>query len=480
MKVLEELGRADPGIKPVDDSSKVLGGLDQAVLWGDLGVGILVLVTGALLVPGLGFGQAMVAIVLGSAIGVALLAAGAVAGADHGVPTMVLFRPALGIRGSWAPSVLNAMQLIGWTAVELWAMSIVADLVVEKAFGFSARWLWLGLATLICTGLALWGPVGVARDYMKRYGAFVVGALMLLLTILVLTDDRISGVLTWRGAGGFPSMGLALDFVIAMPVSWLPLVADYSRFSRGPRSAGGGTFVGYALANVWIYALGALLVLVAGTTPDPSGIALGVDDIAGGLFAGAGLLFLLGLLVVETDEGFADMYSAGVSIQNVLPKLALPKAIIGVALVSVVLAAIFTMSLYESFLFLIGSVFVPLFGVLLADHFVRRRRRVQIDDLYEKDGKYWFSGGFNWTAFLPWAVGFVAYHWIAPTGPAWWINSLSTGIGSIGEKVQWLPASVPSFALAFGLTLILPSPRRRDVSSAVPSHLEKGHDEDPG
>ena len=112
-------GSTDYGIRPVPPSDRLLGGFDFAVLWGDLGIGLLVLVTGAYLVPALGFYEALGAIAAGSFIGVALLALAGVAGADHGIPTMVLFRPMLGVRGSWVPSALNALQLVGWTAVEL-------------------------------------------------------------------------------------------------------------------------------------------------------------------------------------------------------------------------------------------------------------------------------------------------------------------------------------------------------------------------
>ena len=70
------------------------------MLWGDLGIGLLVLVTGALLVPALGFAEALMVIVLGSVIGVGLLAVVGAAGTADGVPTMVLFRPILGRTGS--------------------------------------------------------------------------------------------------------------------------------------------------------------------------------------------------------------------------------------------------------------------------------------------------------------------------------------------------------------------------------------------
>jgi len=440
------------GVEPIPVEHRRLTAFDLAVLWGDLGIGLLVLVTGALLVPGLGFATAMVAIIIGSVVGVALLALASTAGAQHGVPTMVLFRPVLGIRGSWLPSVLNAAQLIGWTAVEFWAMSFVADLVSQRVFGFSARLLWLAIAAVVCTGLALWGPVDVARVWMKRFGAWVVVGICALVTVLVVFSDALSQALAAPGTGGFPTFGAALDLVIAMPISWLPLVADYSRFSRRPRSAFYGTFGGYLLANVWLYTLGVLLVLGTDATPDPAGIAAGILALAGGSVAG--LLFLIALLVGETDEAFADIYSGAVSLQNIWPRASQRGLAIAIAAVAAGLAAWLTMERYEAFLLLLGSVFVPLFGMLAADHFLNRRGHIDIDDLYRPAGSYWFTNGFRLRALVPWIAGFLVYHWVLPTGPAWWLDGVSTVLGTpLNERLPWLSASLLSFLAAFLLAL---------------------------
>ncbi|MDQ3953882.1 MAG: cytosine permease [Actinomycetota bacterium] len=447
----------DWGLDPVPPERRTLSAFDLAVLWGDLGVGLLVLVTGALLVPGLGFGAAAAAVVLGSVIGVALLALAGAAGAEHGVTSMVLLRPVLGVRGSWIPSALNALQLVGWTAVELWAMSYVADLVSRRVFGWSSQPLWLAIAAVVCTGLALWGPLGVTRVWMKRFAAWVVIAICAAVTIAVLTTDGLGEAVGRGGTGGFPTFGLALDLVIAMPVSWLPLVADYTRFGRGPRAAFAGTFGGYLVANVWLYLLGALLVLGPGAEPSPAGIATGVLAVAGGSLAG--ILFLAGLLAGETDEAFADVYSGALSLRNIWPRLSRTTATIGIAAVSSALAAWLTMERYESFLFLLGSVFVPLFGILVADHFFNRRRSVVVADLYARDGRYWFSGGVRLAALPCWIAGFVAYHWIAPTGPGWWLEWTQGVVGTpLSARWPWLSASVASFLVAFVAALALRGP----------------------
>lgn len=446
----------DPGIEPVPSQQRALGALDLAILWGDLGVGLLVLVTGALLVPALGLVQAIVAVVIGSVIGVGLLALVAAAGGAHAVPTMVLFRPVLGIRGSWIASGLNAVQLVGWVAVEFWAMSYVADLVVTRVFCVEARGVWLLLIAAVCTGLALWGPVGVTKVWLEKFGVWVITAICLAVTVLVVA----SGVPIEAGTGGFPSMGQALDLVIAMPISWLPLVADYSRFATGARPAFVGTFWGYLVANIWLYTLGSLLVLNASATPDPGGIALGILAVAGGSVAG--VLFLVGLLAGETDEAFANLYSTAVSIQNVFPRLPHRVTIVGVAVVGAALAGLLTMTAYESFLFFIGSIFVPLFGILAADHFVRRRGKLRVSDLYRSSGRYWFTSGFRISSLIPWVAGFFVFHWVNPSPLGWWTELMSGFFGPpLSTEIQWLPGSVPAFAASFLVTLALSS-RRTD------------------
>jgi putative hydroxymethylpyrimidine transporter CytX len=441
------------GIEPVPPDQKVLGARDLAILWGDLGIGLLVLVTGALLVPGLGFGAAMVAVVIGSLIGVGALASAAYAGARYGVPTMVLLRPVLGTRGSWIPSVLNGGQLVGWTAVELWAMSFVADLVIERSFGFSARWLWLGIAAIVCTALALWGPVGVTRVWLERFGAWVIFAISLVVTVLVLTSDGIGAAIARPGAGGFPTFGVAIDLVIAMPISWLPLVADYTRFTREPRAAFKGTFWGYFAANVWLYALGALLVLGPGAEPSPGAIAGGILAVAGGSLAG--LLFLVGLIVGETDEAFANIYSGAVSLQNIWPKISYRYLAVGIAIAGTALAGWLTMERYEAFLFLIGSVFVPLFGAVAA-YYLRHRGSEEIAPAAASR-----EGAFRAAPLIPWLIGFCVYHWVVPTGPSWWIDGVTAVTGTpLSERFSWLGASLPSFFAAFLVAWVLLGSRR--------------------
>ena len=434
------------GIRPVPADRRGLGGLDLGVLWFDLSIGLLVMVTGALLVPALGPPQALLAIAIGTVIGCVPLALVALAGQREGVPTMVLLRPMLGERGSFIPSAINVVQLVGWTAVEFWAMGEVASVASSRLFGFEGRAFWIVVVAVVCTALALGGPVFVVRRWLQRFGIYVLLVSAVWITVEVVRAGGGWSVWGTPSSGGLP-FWLAVDLVIVMPISWLPLAADYSRFARPGSRAAIGTYAGYAIGNAWFYALGAMLVLVTGVGADALGIGGGIVFLAGG-----GLV-LLALLVGESDNAFADIYSAAVSARNVAPRGRQAPLVLVVGAIGLVLALAFTADRYEQFLFLIGSVFVPLAAMFVADYFVRNRGRY---------GEHVVFGatGVRWASFAPWVLGFVVYQWCVPTGPQGWVDA----VGRVFDALR-LPfplfdgrvgASIPSFAVAFALALLLP------------------------
>lgn len=418
------------GIEPVPPQHRSLGFIDFFVLWSSLGIGLLVLEAGALLVPGLSLGWALLAALVGTVIGNFLLATTGVAGSDHAVPTMVLLRPVLGQRGSFLPSFLNVVQLIGWTAFEFWVIAVAANQVSQALFGFSSYGFWLAICAIWCVLLALGGPLVVVRQWLEKFGVWLVYGATAWMTIYLFIQYDIPALFGQPGTGELPFL-LAVDLVVAMPVSWLPLVADYNRFARNGRSSFWGTYLGYLLANVWFYGLGALFILTLQIAePTPANLATAIMALTGGVVA------LLVVLVDETDNAFADIYSTAVTLQNVFPRVSQRVLVIVIGGVGLALAAVLTMGRYFEFLLLIGSVFVPLFGILVADYFVLRRRELDVEDLYRERGAYWYRRGVNWIAVVAWAGGVAVYHVIA-------------------NLVPTLGASVPSFVAAFVLHLAL-------------------------
>jgi len=336
------------------------------------------------------------------------------------------------------------VQLVGWTAVEFWAMGEVANVASAQLFGFESRVFWLAVVAVVCTALAIGGPVLVVRRWLERFGIYVLLGSAVWITVEVLRGS--GAVWDSAGRGGLP-FWLAVDLVIVMPVSWLPLAADYNRFARPGSRATLGTYGGYAAGNAWFYALGVLLVLATGASADALGIGSAIVGLAGG-----GVV-LVALLVGESDNAFADIYSAAISSQNVASEAPQRGLAVAVGALGFLLALAFTAERYEQFLFLIGSIFVPLTAVFLADFFVRNRGRYGEAALFE-------SRGVRWLAFMPWVLGFVVYQWCVPTGPPGWIDAVGRVFDAVGLPFplfgSGLGASLPSFAVAFALTLLLP------------------------
>jgi NCS1 family nucleobase:cation symporter-1 len=248
----------------------------------------------------------------------------------------------------------------------------------------------------------------------------------------------------WRRDGeGGSSVLDGVDLVVSITVSWIPLVADYTRFGRTRRGSFWGTSVGYLVASLWLWGLGAVLFFTRDVT-DPA--ALPVAVAAGGLGA---VLALAAVTVDETDEAFANVYSTAVSIQNLAPQVP-QRALLALVAAGATLGAL-TIDLlsYESFLILLGSFFVPLFGVLLADWLVAGAR-------YREDDV--FRGPAVRPAMIAaWIAGFALYQWLHPAGPSWWVDALGTPPDS------GLGATLPSFVVSFALGLAVATLGKRRV-----------------
>jgi putative hydroxymethylpyrimidine transporter CytX len=412
------------GVTPVPERLRTLSGLDTGLLWGNLGISLLVLFTGTFL-AGLGLQRALLAVVVGAVLGCALLGLAGLIGFERRVPGMVLLRAPLGERGSYAPTTLNVLQNLGWAVFELYVMSLAAAALSERVFGFEGRWLWVLVFAALTLWLALAGPISFVRRWVRRFAVWVVAVSTAYLVWWALDGADVGALWSADGEGGMRFFQ-GVDLTVAMAASWLPLAADYTRFSRSRRAAFWGTGVGYFVPLALLFALGALLALSRGLA-EPAAIFTAIA--AGG--AGSAVA-LLALTVDETDEPFANVYSAAVSIQNLLPAASQRHLIYAVAGMATVGALFVDIVAYETFLFLLGSFFVPLFGVLAADFLLGAAPPVDV----------------RWSGLGAWAAGFALYQWVHPTGPEWWTELLAEVPGA-GDVT--IGASLPAFGLAFVL-----------------------------
>ncbi|HUI70909.1 MAG TPA: cytosine permease [Spirochaetia bacterium] len=432
------------GIEPVPQAQRVLGFMDYLVLWGDLGIGLLVMLAGTFLVPGLGLGKALFAILIGSLAGCLLLALIGIAGSATGAPTMVLLRPLLGVRGSYVPTVLNVFQLVGWTIFEFVVMGVAASTIARTLFGSGSYVVWTAVFAAIVILMGVGGPIGVVRQWLEKFAVWVALATGIWLTVLVFTRYDIHALVRQAGDGSL-SMGIGVDLAIALPISWLPLVADYNRFSRSAGRGFLGTMIGFFITNAWFLALGAMLLLGSKVAQEPR-------DFASAIALTAGWVALLILLADETHNAWADLYSSAVSLQNLFPKVKQRWLIVGLGAGCFLVAVFLDITRYQNFLFVIGSFFVPLFGMLAADYFVLRAGGYRVEEFYKTRGAYWYTGGLNIPALVVWLAGIAAYHLANPATlgaifPAWQ-KLVPAQLGVAG-------GSLPSFIVAFLLSLVV-------------------------
>ncbi len=432
---ITSVDHVEPSLTLDEKPPRPLGLLDQVALWGSFGMSLLLPVAAVFVlrpfgVPAMSLTAALTAVVLGSVLGAAALGLAAVPGAVTGAPAMVLLRGLFGRRGSAVPTALNLVQCVGWACLEVLIIGEAATRLTDP----SLRPLWTILAGVIATAMAIW-PLGLVRQ-LRRWAVWLV----------LLASAYLLVALTRQGLpalddGSWSGFWLAVDVVVALPVSWAPLAADYARHSRSSGAAFGGAFLGYGVACMAYFTLG-LLALVTVVTGD----TVLTDDVVAGLVAvPLGTLAVLVLLLGETDKAFGNIYSTAMSVQNLAPRVDRRVLAVLVGIVAVVVGLLIDVVAYENFLFLLGSVFVPLFAVVIVEFFVVRR---------QAGWDVSASARGSWVYVIPWAVGFATYQAINPGTVSWWASWWASTRNTVGfAPATWMSASLLSFAVAAALTL---------------------------
>jgi putative hydroxymethylpyrimidine transporter CytX len=346
---------------------------------------------------------------------------------------MVLLRGLFGRRGSVVPTVLNIVQNIGWGTIEIIVIASAATALTDDQW----RPLWVVLAGAGATVMAV-RPLGSVRWLRKVIVWLVLAATVYLFAQLL--SEPLPGLTE----GGWTGFGYATDTVIAVCVSYALLVGDYSRHSTTLKAAFFGSWVGYGVAAILYIALG----IVAYSTV----VGLDGDVIAGLLAVPAGALALLVLAVDEVDEAFANIYSTTMSVHNVAPRLDRRRVSIAVGVIATGLALVIDLRGYQAFLFLVGSVFVPLVAVLITDWFVISRGRWDLSD----------TSPARPAMFVAWLCGFVGYQLVNPGTVAGWSDLWVWVQGLIGfTPPTWLAASWFALVVAALATLGLGAAERR-------------------
>ena len=354
---------------------KRTGLFENGLIWFGAGVSIAEILTGTYLAP-LGMGKGLLAIIVGHIIGCLMLFLAGVIGGKVRKSAMETVKMSFGQKGSILFAVLNVLQLVGWTAIMIYDGALAADGVMN-----TGRWIW---CLVIGALIILWIVIGITN--LGKINTVAMAALFILTLILCKVIFTGSGV----GTPSDDSMtfGAAVELAVAMPLSWLPLISDYTREAKEPTKATWASVIVYGLVSCWMYVIGMGISIFTGES-----------DIAQIMVkAGLGIAGLLIIVFSTVTTTFLDAWSAGISSESLSKNINGKWIAIAATVIGMIGAIVYPMDDITDFLYLIGSVFAPMIAVQIADFFILHqdfsRKSVCIQNM------------------LVWVVGFIAYRWL--------------------------------------------------------------------
>lgn len=349
---------------------------ENGLIWFGAGVSIAEILTGTYLAP-LGFAKGIAAIIIGHVIGCLMLFLAGVIGGKTRQSAMETVRMSFGQKGSIFFAALNVLQLVGWTAIMIYDGALAAGGVIP-----AGRWIW---CLVIGALIILWIAIGITN--LGKINTVAMAALFILSLIICkvifIDNGNVSPAMQET-----MTFGAAVELAVAMPLSWLPLISDYTREAEEPVKATAVSAIVYGLISSWMYLIGM-----------GAAIFTGEYDIASIMVkAGLGIAGLLIIVFSTVTTTFLDAFSAGVSSEAITEKINGKTAAIVVTVIGTVAAILFPMDDITDFLYLIGSVFAPMIAIQIADYFILK-----------KDHR---DSQINLTNAVVWLVGFVLYRFL--------------------------------------------------------------------
>ena len=349
----------------------------NGLIWFGAGVSIAEILTGTYFAP-LGMGKGILAIVIGHVIGCALFFFAGLIGGRTGLSAMETVKLSFGKKGGLLFALLNVLQLVGWTAIMIYDGALATNGIFE-----TGAWVW---CLVIGALILLWILIGITNLGLVNKVAMAALFILTLVLCKVIFFDGTPGDASAFGEA--MSFGAAVELAVAMPLSWLPLVSDYTREAQKPLAATVASTLTYGLVSCWMYIIGM-----------GAAIYTGEGDIALIMVkAGLGVAALVILILSTVTTTFLDAWSAGISSESLSKRLSGKWVAVVVTVIGTAAAILFPMDDITDFLYLIGSVFAPMIAVQLADNFILKRSS--------------FGLAFDWVNLAVWLAGVALYRWL--------------------------------------------------------------------
>ena len=349
---------------------------ENGLIWFGAGLSIAEILTGTSFAS-LGFGKGILAIIIGHIIGCLMLFCAGIIGGKERKSAMDTVTMSFGADGSKFFAFLNVLQLVGWTSIMIYDGALAANGIFN-----TGNWVW---CLVIGALIILWVVIGITN--LGKINTVAMAALFILTIIMckVIFFSDTSGV---KVSGDSMSFGAAVELAVAMPLSWLPLISDYTREAKEPVKATLVSTIVYGIVSCWMYIIGM-----------GAAIFTGESDVAQIMVkAGLGIIGLLIVVFSTVTTTFLDAYSAGIASETILSKLNGKYVTIAVTVIGTVAAILFPMDDITDFMYLIGSVFAPMIAIQIADYFILKA---------DKSSKK-----VDMINAVIWVIGFVLYRYL--------------------------------------------------------------------
>ena len=383
---------------------KGTGVFSNSLIWFGAAVSIAEILTGTYFAP-LGFAKGTLAILIGHLIGCTLLFFAGYIGALSKKSAMDSTALSFGSIGAKFFALLNVIQLVGWTGIMIYDSTLSLSGIFENG-----KWIWALITGVL---IIVWILCGITNIGKFSFGVMIA---LFILTIVMCKvvffgSDKPASEITSEIAEAL-SFGQAIELAVAMPLSWLPLISDYTKEAEKPFAATFASSLTYGVVSCWMYIIGMGLAILTKET-----------DIAKIMVAaGLGKTALVVIILSTVTTTFLDAWSSAVSFKTIFNRIPEKLIAIIVTVIGTIAAILFPMDNITEFLYLIGSLFAPMIAILLADFFVLKRdyskNRVKVSRI------------------IIWIFGFIAYKLLMNT-------DLVTG------------CTVPDMILTFVATIIV-------------------------
>ncbi len=434
-------------LSPVSNRERFFTNPGFLALWASLGMGVPAVVLGATLgsdqAMGLTYIQVLLVVPIGLILGGAAIAAVGWMAADMGVPTGLLFRPGLGLAGSWVASVFQALLYIGWTALEIQLGAMFLDRLADAAGYPITHAFSITIVTALVAALVFMGMAWVSGVLIRRFTFWIALAVVIWLLVDVIASADLTGL--QERIPDQSQFWLAIDLIVGFVMLWVPLAGDTSRFAKNSSAATSAVGFGFGIGLAMMLLMGATVGLAGGMDGTMDGSLEFLIGTAGTLAIVVGSAWLLAGMI---DQPFGFVYGASTALAaTVRGRAPLWLSLVVVGLGGVTAAVSTPGSLIGLGSFLL-AVLTPLIAILLADFFVVRRRRYLTDALYQTGGPY---GRVNFYGLGSFFAAFAIQQWIKPTGPVAWIEILENVPGAGSWGAAGVPAVIVGMLVAFAM-----------------------------